>query len=137
MSSFNGRCLCGAISYQASQEPAVLMKCHCRDCQYISGGEASAIAGVPEDTIKISGKAKTLSRTANSGKKVHRSFCPECGTHIYSKAETAPNVVFVKAGTMDKEASAKLKTAVVLWASNANPFCAIDKDVQTFDTQPS
>lgn len=133
---FKGQCLCGAISYEVSSEPTMMTKCHCRDCQYISGGEASPIVFLPEDAITVSGAAKTYSVAGNSGGQVHRSFCGSCGTHIYSKADVAAGMVFVKAGTMDKAAAAKLKTAMVFYAANANMFSHIDEDAKVFDKNP-
>ena len=38
MAKFTGGCLCGAIRYEAEGEPVGAVDCHCRDCQYVSGG---------------------------------------------------------------------------------------------------
>src|SRR5438270_7729772 len=35
---FTGGCLCGAIRYECSAEPVMMFKCHCRDCQRVTGG---------------------------------------------------------------------------------------------------
>jgi hypothetical protein len=35
---FTGGCACGAIRYECNAEPIMMGKCHCRDCQHISGG---------------------------------------------------------------------------------------------------
>ena len=133
---FNGKCLCGAVSYQSAVAPETLMKCHCRDCQYISGGEASVLVALPKDMCKVSGATKAYTTKSAAGRKVTRKFCPECGTHILSEAEAQPDNLFIKAGTMDKDASSKLKTAAVLWTDNANPWTHIDEDAMAFETQP-
>ncbi len=44
---------------------------------------------------------RDFSLTADSGNLMHRRFCPECGTHPFSAAETRPQLVFVRAGTLD------------------------------------
>ncbi len=133
---FNGQCLCGAVSYESTAPATMLMKCHCRDCQYISGGEAAAIAAVPKDACKILGTLKSYTKTGISGRKVTRKFCPECGTQVLSEAEAQPEMFFFKAGTMDKEAANQLKTAIVLWTDNVHPWTHIDEEAQTFPTQP-
>ena len=33
-----GGCQCGAVRYAITAEPLTAATCHCRDCQYASGG---------------------------------------------------------------------------------------------------
>ena len=41
-----GRCDCGALRYEVSGDPVLKGQCHCRECQYVSGGGANFIFGV-------------------------------------------------------------------------------------------
>src|SRR5215469_4858354 len=34
-----GGCLCGQIRYEVNSDTFIEVRCHCRDCQYVSGGE--------------------------------------------------------------------------------------------------
>jgi hypothetical protein len=36
-----GGCRCGAIRYEVTGPPVASVACHCRDCQYVSGGGAN------------------------------------------------------------------------------------------------
>ncbi|MHC4152933.1 MAG: GFA family protein, partial [Planctomycetota bacterium] len=39
---------------------------------------------------------------ADSGRKITRQFCPECGSPLFTRAEVCPDLVFIKAGSLDE-----------------------------------
>ncbi len=96
-----GKCLCGAVSYEITAEPVMTAICHCKNCQRQAGSVLSVIVGLPRDGIEISGTTKTYDDTADTGQSVKRIFCPECGSPLFTDAENAPELWFVKAGTLD------------------------------------
>jgi len=99
---FSGHCYCGNIQYRASGEPAIKVQCHCRECQYLSGGSANVTIGMPAAGFEYTkGTPKQFARK-DLAHPVTREFCPECGTQILSKAPHAlPDVMLIKVGTMD------------------------------------
>jgi hypothetical protein len=50
----SGGCACGAIRYESTAEPALMLHCHCRDCQRSSGGPFSSFVIVPKEAFKVS-----------------------------------------------------------------------------------
>ena len=48
-----GGCYCGALRYQAEGEPLFKGQCHCRECQYITGGSVNVVMGMPEARYKL------------------------------------------------------------------------------------
>ena len=44
-----GGCYCGAVRYVAEGEPTFKAQCHCRECQYISGGAPNMFMLMPAD----------------------------------------------------------------------------------------
>ena len=46
-----GGCLCGKIRYEAEVESFLAIRCHCRDCQYVSGGEPAAVVSFARDAL--------------------------------------------------------------------------------------
>jgi len=99
-----GGCYCGSIRYQAEGEPLFKGQCHCRECQYISGGAVNVVMGMPEATFAYTqGTPKGFTRSDLDGP-VTREFCPECGTHLLSKAPSLAGAVLLKVGTLDDPA---------------------------------
>jgi hypothetical protein len=98
-----GRCACGAVTFAFDTDPDFVAECHCLDCKKASGGEAAVFFAVPEaDFTLTSGSTKSFSYIANSGKKLERNFCPNCGARLYtSNLETFPATIFVQIGSLD------------------------------------
>lgn len=119
--SFTGGCLCGAIRYEATGEPSGAAFCHCRDCQYVSGGEPASLVIMGRDALKITkGTLKGYTKKGDSGMNVTRKFCADCGTQVLSDVESAPQIWVIKAGTLDEPAG--FTPGIVLYASSAQPW---------------
>ena len=97
----DGRCHCGYITYAAEVDPEKVVICHCADCQILSGSAFRTVALTREDTFKLlSGELKIYVKTGESGTKRQQSFCPECGTPIYSgTVGDGPKVHGIRVGT--------------------------------------
>ena len=81
----DGRCHCGHIAYEAEVDPGKVVICHCTDCQTLSGSAFRTVVPTNEGTFKLlSGEPKVYVKTGESGNKRVQTFCPDCGTPIYS-----------------------------------------------------
>jgi hypothetical protein len=98
-----GGCLCGAVRYRTDAEPIVTRLCWCRVCQYIAAGNAAVGVCFPTAGLTVAGETRDFVSIADSGNRMHRRFCPSCGTHLFSEAESRPHLIFVRAGTLDEE----------------------------------
>jgi hypothetical protein len=95
-----GGCYCGALRYKAEGEPMMKGQCHCRECQFISGGDANVFVAMPIAGFAYTkGTPKTFSRN-DLETPVTREFCANCGTHIVSRPPGFPAVI-IKVGTLD------------------------------------
>jgi hypothetical protein len=99
-----GGCYCGSLRYRAEGEPLFKGQCHCRECQYISGGSVNVVMGMPEATFSYEKGTPKGHTRSDLDTPVTREFCPECGTHILSKAPSLPGAVLIKVGTLDDPA---------------------------------
>jgi hypothetical protein len=98
----DGGCYCGYIVYEAEADPAKAMICHCTDCQSLSGSAFRTVLLTQQGSFKLlSGKLKIYLKTGESGNVRPQSFCPKCGTPIYSTtSEQGPKVHSLRLGTV-------------------------------------
>jgi len=52
----DGRCHCGAISYEAEVEPETTGICHCTDCQALTGTAFRVTVKAPAEHFVLRGK---------------------------------------------------------------------------------
>src|ERR1035437_7239202 len=103
-----GGCMCGAVRYECSAEPMMSANCYYKECQRSSGGALTSVLVVPKAAFKLTkGEPKHYEVTADSGNKVSRGFCTNCGSPILSLLTGMPNVVAIKVGSLDDPASFK------------------------------
>lgn len=135
MAGFTGGCLCGAIRYEVAVEPLVAIRCHCRDCQYVSGGEPAAVVIVPSTSVRmIRGNARPFWKQADSGVRVYRSFCSECGTPLFAGNERHPEVMAIKIGSLDEPGL--YRPSGHIWTESAQTWHHIDPSEPAFSNNP-
>lgn len=106
----SGHCLCKAVTYTVDVDaPLVTAYDHCDDCQRQSGSTYSLVAVVPKEKLNIAGPVKSWAGKGSSGHAVHRIFCSECGSPIAHDPDAAPEIIALKAGTLDTEIKKTLK----------------------------
>ncbi len=98
----DGRCHCGFIAYRAQVDPESAAICHCTDCQTLSGTAFRTIVMAPDESVEMLGGApKVYIKTGESGRAREQTFCPECGTPIYSAAPgPGPRLLSFRLGTV-------------------------------------
>ncbi len=80
-----GACHCGNITFEAEIDPEMAAICHCTDCQTLSGSAFRVVARSEDASFKLlSGEMKTYVKIAENGNERLQTFCPNCGSPIYS-----------------------------------------------------
>ena len=124
-STLTGGCLCGAIRYTVSADTSELRACHCTHCQRASGSGGSVNAVIPHASFTlIQGRPKRYTDKADSGRTLYRYFCGDCGSPLYSHRETAPQILALRAGTLDDSSAMKITSNI--WTRSARPWSYID-----------
>ncbi|MCX2980112.1 GFA family protein [Halieaceae bacterium IMCC14734] len=127
-----GGCYCGQLRYEAEGEPGFRAQCHCRECQYISGGSPNVIMGFPDTGFSYTkGQPKVFARDDIEGP-ARREFCGDCGTHILTRAASVNDMVIVKVGTLD-DPSLFGKADFAIQVADKQSFHHLPEDVPAFD----
>jgi hypothetical protein len=121
-----GGCLCGAVRYSASADPIFTRVCWCRVCQ--------RNVALPGESLSLTGALTEYASIADSGAVRHRGFCPVCGTPVTSRSESRPQVVNVRAGTLDDPEVAR--PAMTIWTDAAPSWACIAEDLPRMAGQP-
>lgn len=128
-----GSCLCGKLRFEVSAEPLFQAFCQCLDCRKVSGGHYAAL-GVPSPAVKVTGEKHTYGKPGNTGKTMHRTFCPTCGSVVFDTADSMPGVTIVNAALLDDPEL--FKPQRVVYARSALSWDHIDPKLPRFQTLP-
>jgi hypothetical protein len=129
-----GGCLCGAVRFRATEPPISARVCWCRLCQKIGAGGPTVNAAFRTEAVTIEGETRDYVSIADSGNRMHRRFCPTCGTHLFSEAESRPHLIFVRAGALDDPEV--VRPVATIWTASAPSWACIDPNLPRVEGQP-
>ncbi|HOU89483.1 MAG TPA: GFA family protein [Polyangiaceae bacterium] len=133
---FSDGCACGRVRYVCDAEPSVMFNCHCRDCQYATGGAYAPVLMVPAASLRLlGGEPRYFERAFEDGRVMARGFCPDCGTPVFGKRSVAPELIGIRAGTLDDPSW--FEPRMELWTASAQPWDLMDPARPKHPTQPS
>jgi hypothetical protein len=133
----DGGCHCGRIRYEAKVDPEKVVICHCTDCQTLSGSAFRTVVPTNEGSFNLlSGEPKVYVKTGESGNKRVQTFCPECGTPIYSSTVgDHPKVVGLRVGTIRQRD--QLIPGDQFWFRSAQPWLQDLPTIRKREKQPA
>lgn len=132
---FEGGCYCGSVRYKASGDALFKGQCHCRECQYITGGAANLTMAIPTAGFTYTkGAPKQFTRT-DIENAVTREFCGECGTSLGTRSPALPGAILLKVGSFDDPAIFEGPQAAI-YTCDKQPFHIIADGVASFDRLP-
>jgi len=130
-----GRCYCGAVHYKAEGDVLFKGQCHCRECQYVSGGGPNYLMALPEAGFSYTkGQPKGFSRS-DLDNPVTREFCSDCGTHILTRAPSVAGAVILKVGTLD-DPSVFGSSQMAIYTIDKQSFHHLPEGVASFERTP-
>jgi hypothetical protein len=130
-----GGCYCGAVRYQAEGDPILKGQCHCRECQYLTGGSPNVVMAMPEAGFGFTKGSPKAFRRSDLETPVTREFCPDCGTHLLTRAPALPGGVLIKVGTLD-DPSIFGGPEMVIFTVDSQAFHHVPDGVPSFERGP-
>ena len=127
-----GGCYCGAVRYEAEGEPMMKAQCHCRECQYITGGSPNMFVAMAPDGFKYTKGAPKQFARKDLANPVTREFCAECGTHVVTRPPRP--IVVIKVGTLDEPGQIMPQAAIN--TIDKQPFHVIPEGLPAFERFP-
>lgn len=133
----DGRCHCGAISYEAEVDPGQVLVCHCTDCQALSGSAFRTVVLTKPGSFRLlSGELSLYLKTGESGTDRQQSFCPRCGSPIYSTTTAEGTKVHsLRVGTLRQRS--ELSPKLQIWHRSVQPWVCDLASIPTIEKQPT
>jgi len=134
---FEGGCLCGRVRYRCEAAPIAMLKCHCRDCQRVSGGPHVCAILVPEESLRFTGMMPTyFCSDSDSGGKHKRGFCGVCGSRLTGgqSPDLSTGFVGLTVGSLDDPS--EFRPQMEIWVSHALSWDPIDGKLPSFPKNP-
>ncbi len=133
---FAGGCACGAIRYESTAEPVLMLNCHCRDCQRSSGGPFSSFVVVLADGFKLlQGSLRFHASPSEMGGMTRRGFCADCGSPILGKPDGVPHIVAIRAASL--EDPSWFNPQMDVWTCDAHSWDQMNPASMKFEKYPS
>jgi len=112
-------------------------KCHCRDCQQVTGGGFVAGLLVPVSAFRLTkGQLRYHFTPSAAGGKHKRGFCAECGSRLTGGESDARSTGFIgiTAGSLDDPSW--FRPQVDFFVSDVQPWDHMDPAIPKFQLYP-
>lgn len=130
----SGRCLCGAVEYAVTGEAIFAAKCHCLDCQKLSGSGYMFVVAYPEDSVTISGPMTHYEKIADNGMKAQERYCGTCSSRIGARCESMPGIVLIAVGSLDDPGA--VSPEMEIYTARAHHWDVLDVNLPKFEGMP-
>jgi hypothetical protein len=131
-----GGCPCAAVGFAVNSMPLLIFACHCTECQRWSGSAFSLSMPVKRACLSLTrGKPKHWHHIGASGFTSKYWFCAECGGRIFHQRSDRPDVVTLRAGTLDDTSWVRPIAHINL--GNAQAWERVPNNAECFEAMPS
>lgn len=100
MDKANGKCLCGAVSFEAKLPSKWVAHCHCTMCRRAHGAAFVTWVGVEETGCSLNDPKGVFARYRSSAEG-ERGFCSRCGSSFWFRSSRWPGEVHLTLANFD------------------------------------
>ncbi|WJR74867.1 GFA family protein [Bradyrhizobium sp. NP1] len=131
-----GSCPCKAVRFAVTAMPLLVYACHCTECQRWSGSAFSLAMPVAARHFALTrGAPKAYRRTTAGGIESTNWFCGDCGGGVFGERTAQPDVVTVRAGTLDD--TSWLRPAAHQYLRSAQAWQRVPNRAECFEIMPN
>lgn len=134
MTKLTGQCLCGDVNFTAEGDIAMQGNCHCTDCRQSSGSAFATLVFMKRDDVSVTGEVKTFDHVVDSGNTLTKTFCPKCGSQLFTANQARPDSLGIRAGTLNEQSLVKPQFNV--FTGSKMDCVDIDPSIPGFETMP-
>ncbi len=124
-----GSCHCGAVAYEFNGRVLRFANCHCDDCRKVSGSPFSSAMVLEAAGFVITRGQDGLAEYQSSPGK-YRCFCRNCGSPVYARMDYKPEIVIIRAGTVDD--GLEVEPQMHIWVKARVPWYRIQDDLPQY-----
>jgi hypothetical protein len=130
-----GGCTCEAVRYEVSAMPLIVYACHCTECQRWTGSAFSLSMPVMAKSFRLTcGEPRAYRRVGNSGVESTDWFCGHCGGRAYGQRAIRPDVITIRAGTLDD--TSWVRPGAHVFLQSAQAWERVPNNMECFEILP-
>jgi hypothetical protein len=132
IATLEGGCACGRVRYRLTAPAMFVHCCHCLNCQKHTGSAFVINMLVETSRVERSGPEPQRTEMPLNGGSPNTIFrCPECGVALWSDYGNRPQILFVRAGTLDDPRA--VSPDVHIYTRSKLPWVRLPEGVPTFE----
>jgi len=93
--------MCGQVRFEVTEPLLGALYCHCKRCQRRTGTGASVSALTVPGSYRTVAGAELIRSWAPPDDGWVKSFCSECGSHVFTAHPENPGLIAIRVGTLD------------------------------------
>ena len=99
----SGGCMCGAVRFELTEPPLRALYCHCKRCQRRTGSAFAVSAVTAPGSFTVTSGADRIATYRPDGGGWHKSYCSECGSHLFANHPEDGARIAVRMGALDQD----------------------------------
>jgi hypothetical protein len=127
------RCLCDGVRLRVSGKLGAAAFCHCSQCRRANGSAFACNAPVRSKYLEFEA-GRELIREFESSPGKFRAFCSRCGSPIYSRLVSEPDLFRLRLGLVDGDPGRRPLFHV--WVGSKAPWFEITDALPQFPSVP-